>query len=463
MKKVMLFIILVLFTIGIVSCTTADTVVDDPHKTIENETVDKESIRDIEEDTETNQPEIPLGDDTSYDESANIQEEPIPPTVSEITELSLRDITIELQDTQIIDASTLYYTEALGSRKTYENMLPQIIGFEYPYVYYERMSALVKGAEPNAPALYVGRYSIETKEKYEFAIDSFSAISSEARLIVNDDCVVYMYFLNGRMVSELYNFADGTRKILDDTQAHNVFGYPKKLSENEIVMFMYESTPNGAQQKITRYNISSGELIEIYRGEIMGGYKDSQTSTKDIFAIDTYNGEIYLLMHQYSENRMHSFIKKLDKEGNILSEEKLDALNQYNTLEDTADSLVIMGDYAIVHFMRINRSENNMNPLSAVLYHAYDGYKLFDVGEKIELNTYCGIGSDELPMAFFAIHNDVDTIFACDTQTNEGISLHINGVGVVTTVVDSDGKLLIATRNDEKTNWYIVTPEHYLD
>jgi len=131
-------------------------------------------------------------------------------------------------------------------------------------------------------------------------------------------------------------------------------------------------------------------------------------------------------------------------------------------LEDTADSLVMMGDYAIVHFMRINRSENNTKPLSAVLYHANDGYKLFDVAEKIELNTYCGIGSDELPIAFFGIHNDVDTIFACDTQTNEGISLHINGGGVVTTMVDSDGNLLVATRNDEKTNWYVVSAEQYL-
>ncbi|MBR3605134.1 MAG: sigma-70 family RNA polymerase sigma factor, partial [Candidatus Gastranaerophilales bacterium] len=100
---------------------------------------------------------------------------------------------------------------------------------------------------------------------------------------------------------------------------------------NEIILFMYESTPNGAQQKITRYDISSGELTEIYRGEIMGGYKDSEISTKDIFAIDTYNGEIHLLMHRYSENRMHSFIKKLDKEGNILSEEKIDTfLNCFN-------------------------------------------------------------------------------------------------------------------------------------
>ena len=415
---------------------------------------------------EINNPGNELDAEPTKETTYNVNEASTTPRDSitpEIPEISLREITIELQDTYKIDTSSLFYTETLGARKTYENMLPQIIGFEYPYVYYERMSAIVKDKKYDDPDLYVGRYSIETKEKCEFTIDSFSAISSEARLIVNDNCMVYMYFVNGRMVSELYNFADGTRKILDDTPAHNVFGYPKKLSENEIVLFMYESTSNGAQQKITRYNIIDDELIEIYRGEIMGGYKNSQTSTKDIFAIDTYNDEIYLLMHQYSENRMHSFIQKLDKNGNMISEEKIDALRQYSTLEDTADSLVIMGNYAIVHFMRINRSENNTNPLSAVLYHTDEGYKLFDVGENIELNIYCGISPEPLSTAFFGIHNDVDTIFACNVQTHEGISININGIGVVTSSVDSVGNLLVVTRDEDVSSWYIVQLEHFID
>ena len=389
----------------------------------------------------------------------------VPSIELEITELSLREAILEINESQQIDVSALYFTETLGSRKIYENSLPEIIGFEYPYVYYERMSAIVKDASPEAPALYVGRYSVETKEIQEFAIEQFTAISDEARMVINNDYVVYMYTTFGEqlmMITELFNFAESTRQILDETPAHNVFGYVKNLNESEIVLFMYEATSAGAQQKITRYNLITHELSEIYRGEIMGGYKDSQTSTKDIFAIDTYNDEIYLLMHQYSGNRMHSFIQKLDKNGNMLSEEKIDSLSQYSTLEDTADSLVILDNYAIIHYSQFNKSNSNTNPPAAVLYHTYDGYELLNVGGKINIHTCCGSVITEHLMAIFNIRNDNDTIFACNAQTNEGVSINISCSSVVASCVDSKGYLLVETRETERSNWYVVPSSLFL-
>ena len=87
---------------------------------------------------------------------------------------------------QPLDTDTLYFTEVLGSRKRYLNSLPSIVGFQYPYIYYERMTVMTEGASSEDADLYIGRYSVETGESQELGIESFTAVSDEARLVINE-------------------------------------------------------------------------------------------------------------------------------------------------------------------------------------------------------------------------------------------------------------------------------------
>ena len=402
------------------------------------------------------------------EEDTNITSKPVD---TEVTELSLRETILEINESHQADVSAFYFTQVLGIRKTYENSLPSVLGFEYPYIYYKRNPSIIQGASQEEPDVYVGRYSVETKEKQEFAIENSFSTIRDSIIVVNKDCLVYMHTKRVEqlmMVPELCNFADGTHQILDETPAHNVFGYAKQLDESELIFLMYESTSDGARQTITRYNLLTNELVEIHRGEIIGGYKESQTSSKDVWAIDAYNGEIYLFMQQYSENRMHYFMQKLDRDGNVLSEEKIDSLSRYSTLDNSADSLVILDNYAVVHYAPWHKSPSNTNPPTAVLYHTEDGYKLFDTGEKIKIWFNCGTATTDHLTAFFEIHNDDgssynDTIFACNARTNEGISIHIDGAGVRYSHVDSKGNLLVETRDNDKSHWYVVPASEFLE
>ena len=61
----------------------------------------------------------------------------------------------------------------------------------------KRMAAVVEGAAEEAPAMVMGRYSVETNEVWEFGLDGFQAASDEARMAIDADRSVYMYCAAG--------------------------------------------------------------------------------------------------------------------------------------------------------------------------------------------------------------------------------------------------------------------------
>ena len=85
---------------------------------------------------------------------------PAPAESSEpaIPMLQLEEYQLYEGDAQQLDVFPLHFTEVLGVRKRYENALPAVIGFQYPYVFYERMAAVVEGATEEDPAMVIGRY-----------------------------------------------------------------------------------------------------------------------------------------------------------------------------------------------------------------------------------------------------------------------------------------------------------------
>lgn len=382
----------------------------------------------------------------------------------DISPIDVIDISFNINASAQVDASTVYFTEVLGARKHYEKSLPGVIGFEYPYVFYERMSVIVENSDSNAADLYIGRYSIENKEAQEFPIESFTAISNEARLVVDENHVVYMYcaIVDGdlKMIIELFDYLNNTRKIISSHSVQNVFGYAKKLSIHELIFFLYESTTGGTQQIILKYNINSEALEEIYRSENMGGYGNSGISTKDIWAIDTNSDNIVLLMQQLTDGKMQSFMRTIDKNGNTLSEENLDALYMYNTKEDTADSMTLKGNYAFLHYFQLNKSENNKNSPSAILYKTDSDYILLETEKSITPKILCGKSSDAIPYLFFKIHENNNELFAFDVNINIGYSVNFSEAEILDAVSDSLGNLLIVTRMENETKWNIFSQKY---
>lgn len=381
--------------------------------------------------------------------------------------IELQDVKLSINDAQLLDTSPIYFTEVLGTRKRYPNSLPVITGFQYPYVFYERMTVVVEDANRNDAALYVGRYSVETKEAQEFAIESFTGISDEARLVVDEDRIVYMYSTldeqgNLKMNIKLFDYLNNTQKIISAHSAHNVFGYAKKLCEDELIFFLYESVSSGTQQIILHYDLQTETLNEIYRGQNMTGYSDSSTSTKDIWAIDAGNGNIDLLMQQFVDGKMVSYLRTIDEEGQTVYEEELSALSRYDSLEDNADSLVIKGDYAFIHYSQFNKSEDNTNAPFAILRKVNSDYRLLDIDGDIMPKMLSGIGSPDIPYVFYHLYESAQTLFAFNVNTGEGFLLELPGDGIQNFAMDTSGNLLIAARTDEKTNWYFFPSERVL-
>lgn len=382
--------------------------------------------------------------------------------------ISWQDVGLDLSQAQVLDTSVLSFTEVLGSRKRYPDSLPDIIGFQYPYVFYEQMAVITEGADPEEAALYVGRYSVETREVQEFAIERFTSISNESRLIVDENRAAYMYCALDeqgelKMNIVLFDFLHNTQKVIASYSAYNVFGYAKKLSEEELVFFLYEAVPDGSQQIVLRYHLDSGELHEIYRGQTMGGYRDSSTSTKDIWAIDTRDGQIDLLLQQLVNGSMVSYLRTIDREGNMLRETELDALSMYDSLEDTADSLVTKGDYAFIHYFQLNKSEDNTNAPFVILRREDTGCRLLEWEGAVTPNDLCGITSSDLPYVVFHLYESDDLLAAFNVNTNEGFLLDLSGEEVRNSVLDPAGNLLVETRRDEKTSWHLFPAEYILE
>ena len=95
---------------------------------------------------------LPAPAESSEPADSSRGSEPAVPT------LQLEEYQLHERAAQQLDVSPLHFTEVLDVRKRYENALPAVIGFQYPYVFYERMAAVVEGATEEDPAMVIGRY-----------------------------------------------------------------------------------------------------------------------------------------------------------------------------------------------------------------------------------------------------------------------------------------------------------------
>ena len=232
---------------------------------------------------------------------------------------------------------------------------------------------MTEGASSADADLYIGRYSVETGESQEFGIESFTAVSDEARLVINENLVVYMYCSSdeqGSMIMkiELFDFDNNTKKLLSTNTVHNVFGYAKQISSEEAVFLLYEQVGDDTEQILLYYNLTTEELREIYRGEDIYGYSEGSISSKDIWAIDTDGGNIYLLMQQYENTQMKFYLRVIDTQGNTIQETGLEALSMYNTIGDTADSLIVKENY--VFCITLNGQKSRTTPTRRFPYSA---------------------------------------------------------------------------------------------
>lgn len=321
---------------------------------------------------------------------------------------------------------------------------------------------MTEGASSEDADLYIGRYSVENGELQEFGIESFTAVSDEARLVINENLVVYMYCSSdeqGSMIMKIelfdFDFDNNTKKLLSTNTVHNVFGYAKQISDEEAVFLLYEQVGDDTEQILLYYNLTTEELREIYRGESIHGYSEGSTSSKDIWAIDTDGGNIYLLMQQYENTQMKFYLRVIDTQGNMIQETGLEALSMYNTIGDTADSLIVKGNYVILHYSQWTKKPDNTNAPVSILCKEDSGYKALDIESAVRpKNLYLG-KADDTPYVFFNTVDKKEELFILNTETGEEITLTLLGDGIRGSAVDSNGNLLVETRVDDKTEWYL--------
>lgn len=414
-----------------------------------------------------NSVETSLIEDTQESvETISQKEETTVPVVEEVdaTVLDFQEIILSLDNTTSLDTTSLYFTEVLGIRKKWENSLPSIVGFSYPYVYYELSSSNVEGNTEDIASEYggttaIGRYSMETGETIELIIDDRHAWSEESRLFLDCDHAVYTYHTcSGNMKALVLDFAEQTIEQILQKPAYNVFSYVKHISSDTIAIFMYES-PNPdeeriAQQVIYTYNLETNSLEEIYRGKPIGGYEENSTSTKDIFAIDTYKGNIYLLLQQYENNRMQYYLRLMDDEtGAVIEEVKLDALFDYDALGNSVDSMVVRGDFIFLHFFHYGYDEIT-TPRFAFLKKTDDGYALLDLQD---ITPTSSLGKcDAVPYVYFGISGNDNTIYAVNYETGEAYTITLPWEEVTNATVDASGNILVVVREDDVDHWVLI-------
>ncbi len=471
-------ILVLLITLGLIVCSCVgcnntnqppiDTEDDETQETIDStdETAPAEDTDETEILIESSTDE--LLETTDPVESESESTAPNPDDIK-ITEIQTQNTTLTLNDAQLLDVSPLYYTEVLGSRKRYENSIPAVIGFEYPYMFYERASEIVENSSSDDAALYIGRYSLETKEFFEFEIEQYAAISNEATLVVDQDRIIYMYCVyqdSMKMVIEMFDYSTQTRKVISTYSVHNVFGYAKELKDDKLVFMLYESVAGATQQVVLTYDLRSEQLQEIYRGESMSGYNASD-STKDIWAIDANKGSVYLHMQQMENGAMKSYYRVLDEHGNILRDTYLPSLHMYDTVKDAADSMVVKDNYAFIHYdQRVKY--NNDEASCAILYFTNDESCLLEMNAPVSISYQCGSGYSNIPYVFFAIHDNNETLWVCNVERNKGFIVAFAEAGVHDFgggpfIIDQAGNLLVKTRTNDKTDLYLFSGEYLAD
>jgi hypothetical protein len=332
------------------------------------------------------------------------------------------------------------------------------------------MSVIVEGTTEEDFPMYIGRYSIETSEIRELPIEDFNAVSDEARLVVNEDVIVYMYCTHGEnglmMKITLFDMASGTKELLYETAVKNVFGYAKKLDSQQLIFMLYQEDKESSEtrQIILNYNMATKTIREIYKTEPMN-WTDQTSSTKNIWAIDTYEEKLYLLSHQLINGKMKTFLDVLNSDGKPLNAQELHALGIYDSRQDVANHIVVSKDYLFIHYDQFAKEEGNTNPPFAILAKTAGSYQLINMGD-IYPSNFCGGRDSSAEHLYFSISPpqegaDEDKtkrqVFAFDMTERSVTIVDLPLSDVENFTGDSAGNLIVYTRGDsDMSNWYFI-------
>lgn len=407
-------------------------------------------------------------EDTQESEVIQTQEdETIVPVVeeAEIEKLSFEKVTLSVANGQYQNTDPLYFTEVFGLQKKWENALPSVAGFSDSYVFYQYSDGEIEGNIEDIIGQYsgfshLGRYSPETGETVQFAIDDmhFGGYS----VIANGDCMLYLYHTNddeGNSVMKIvqFDFAENEQQVIGMYPAYYAVGDAKKLSDNTVVFFFYCSVGEENQQFLLSYDTSTGEIKEIYLGEILEAMHDTDSGIPTIYAMDTFDGNIYLLMQRYVEDRMQYSLRILDETGAVVAEEELDVLSDYGARNDTVYNMVVCGDLLSLRFNNY-ASEEKPAPAFAFLKKTDNGYQLLDL-QGIKPTSSIG-KCDNVPYVYFGISGNDNTIYAINYESGDAYTLKLPWEETYSTIVDISGNILVAVREEDTDHWYQIPAEN---
>lgn len=401
-------------------------------------------------------------EDTQESVVSQSEEETVAPVIEEpeVAVLPFEEITLSVANGQYQDTDSLYFTKVFGLQKKWDNALPSVTGFSDLYVFYQYSDGDVEGNIEDIIGQYsgfshLGRYSLETGETVQFAVDDmhFGGYS----VVANGDCMLNLYHTSddeGNSVMKIvqFDFAENEQKVIGMYPAYYAVGDAKKLSDNTVVFFLYRSVEEGTEQLLLSYTISTSEIKEIYHGEVLDTMHDTDSGIHTIYAMDTFDGKIYLLMQRYVDDRMQYSLRILNETGAVVAEEELDVLSDYGVRNDTVYDMVVCGELLSLYFTNYT-SKEQPDPAFAFLKKTDNGYQLLDL-QGIEPDYSIG-KCDTVPYVYFCDPEDDNTIYAINYETDAAYAIQLEGEEIQSVVVDTDGNLLMAIRENDVTHWVL--------
>lgn len=372
---------------------------------------------------------------------------------------------VEIKETQAspiqgnkIEADPIRFTQVLGTRKRFENSLPSVVLFEYPYLYYERMSAITEGSE-NGDLLHVGRYDVESDIKQELGELKFQAMMNDSQLLVDNRYLIYapcraddegQLYLN----ITLFDLQTHNQKLIFTYPTRNVFVYSKQLNSDEIIFFFYgqeKDMDNRTQQQIIKYSISNDSVTTLHKGELMD-WTSEMNSTKDIWTIDVDKNQIYLLLHQLNDGKMTTYLRVLDENGVQLEEQEITALNEYDTRDQTIDSVTVQEDLIFVNYSQFGvEEESKKNAPSAILKILQKDTVLLDIG-----NTYpkklLNRNLIENRYLFFSTYSEHPNLLVLDTVKRGIILADLDVNNIIFLTCDNNGNIAAVAEDKDGNN-----------
>ncbi|MEG0179006.1 MAG: hypothetical protein RR654_05575 [Oscillospiraceae bacterium] len=362
---------------------------------------------------------------------------------------------------QMINTDLLRFTRVLGTRKSFENALPEPVKYDEPYLYYENMAVVMANSTDSSDTVNIGQFNVQTGENKKLSKINMN-IMAESQLLMNEQAIFY---LPNRTDENEVNWLDiilldaakGTQKTVASYPSGSVFAYSKKLNDTQAVFFLYQqkdSTVRKLEQLVIKYDITTETLTTLYEGKPMDW--TNKTSTNDIWAMDIFENNIYLLRHQLVDNNMKTFLQILDANGAEISQTELSALQKYNNKDITVGEITVLKNFVVLNYSNKN---------SVVLKKVNDEYiplKLPSIKLKKLLTP--------LPVndryAFFSIgalnSKDIETIFVLDLKNEHGTLVKLDVPNCSKILGDSDGNLIVLSASDEEENLYTVNAKDIL-